>query len=220
MFFRMSGLALGLAIAASGATFTFDFESETATALPRTGALTSLAMSQGGFTLTITREGAAAPGQFDVVANVSSQAGNQSGKPAGWGLNSLDPFVNVGASAFILNFSHAVNSFSVQFGDYAQDSDDVLSLTGYDQAGLGGSIVDSDSVAYGTSAFPTFATGTVAGPGILSVRMIGGGSDFPNSVFYDNMVVDVDMRNEVPEPGTYAMLAGGLLGLAFLRRRK
>jgi hypothetical protein len=50
--------------------------------------------------------------------------------------------------------------------------------------------------------------------------MIGGGSAFPHSLFYDNMVVDVDMRNEIPEPGTYAMLAGGLLGLAFLRRRR
>jgi hypothetical protein len=50
--------------------------------------------------------------------------------------------------------------------------------------------------------------------------MIGGGATSPSSLFYDNMVVDVDIRNEVPEPGTYAMLAGGLLGLAFLRRRK
>jgi hypothetical protein len=219
MYLRFLTLSLGLAVAAEGATFTFDFESETATAFPRTGALTSLSMSQGGFTLTITREGTLAPGQFDIVANV----GGQAGKPASWGLNSLDPFFQVTSpTAFILNFSHAVNSFRVEVGDYGADTDDRLSLAGYSLADLGGVLVDSDSVFYGSTAFPGIVSGTLSGNGIRSVRMIGGGSGTlaPHSMFYDNLQVDVDIRNEIPEPATCAMLGGGLLGFTFLRRRK
>src|ERR1035438_7277443 len=126
-------LTLAGAFSAQAASVLFDFEGFTPTFTSpadstRTGALTSLVMNGGGLTVTISRPGGVA---FDLVSNT----GDQSGKPSSWGNVSLDPFFDPSNSGWIVDFSVPVSSFSIQYGDYGQDSD-TLTATAF--AGVGG----------------------------------------------------------------------------------
>ena len=214
----LKGLLVFLvALPAAAAIVTFDFESEspTFTSPPdgsRPGALTTLGITASGLTLTITRESGIA---FDLVSNTGTQAG----KPAGWGTVSLDPFfAESSPTAFILNFSAPITSFSVEAGDYGGDADTLL-VQAFSAADLGGSLVDSSSTPY-DSSFTNIITGTAGGGSILSVRLIGGSPDFQNSMFYDNITVDTGGAAGVPEPGTWLLVAGSLGGFALIRRRR
>jgi hypothetical protein len=60
----------------------------------------------------------------------------------------------------------------------------------------------------------------VAAANIASVRFIGGSSDFPNSLFSDNIVVNTSDVTAVPEPTTLFLLGTGLMGVAARARRK
>jgi hypothetical protein len=214
-------------------TIVFDFEDQPATFIPpalRTGALTTLTMTdtESGLSVTITRE---SDGQFDLVSN-TGDIGNQAGKPAAFGLISLDPFYQqTFNTAFILNFSSPITSFSVDMGDYGTtgaDYDDVLLLQAYSALNGTGALLDSDSGIYGSGGFLTadpsddIITLQVAALGINSIRMIGGssgdyaGGKFPNSMFYDNLTAET---TAVPEPTTMLLLGTGLVGLWGLRRK-
>src|SRR5689334_21775448 len=114
------GLLLGSAFSpnAQADVLTFDLEKQTATfisppAMGRTGVLTSLTIPNSGVTLTITRDKGS---PFDIVSNT----GNQAGKPASWGINSLDPFIEP-SNCWIFNLSQPVTAFSLQLGDYGED---------------------------------------------------------------------------------------------------
>lgn len=185
----------------------FDFESTPPTFVSppdtvRPGALTLLSLTDGGLTIDIYRVGGVA---FDIVDN---SAAFQGGKPPSWGARSLDPFFDPGPSAFIANFSIPVLDVSIEFGDYGADSDTMI-LEAYAGPDGTGPLVAVDVVVYGTAGFPTFATASVSGPPILSIKFIGGSSGFPNSVFYDNITA-----TPVPEPTGLALLGMGLAGAA------
>ena len=174
----------------------FDFENLAATYSenanpcvfpPRSGLLSTVSMTVSGLTVGITRVGA----NFDIVAN----SGCQSGKPGSWGARSLDPFVfNASNTPFNLNFSAGIVSFSVQWGDYGTDADNVT-LTAF--SGLNGTGVNLGSVTSATysetTALPTVFTTSISVPSstpIRSIRMIGTGSTgFFNSIFYDNITI-------------------------------
>jgi PEP-CTERM motif len=198
---------------ASAAVINFDFEGETATFIDapgfaRPGALTSLSISQGGLTMTITRENGE---RFDLVRNVFDQAG----KPAGWGLISLDPAFNFTGQAFNIDFSRSITEFSVQFGDFGGDAPDVLQLSAFSGPGGTGALLDNDITGTFSGAFPAFSSGSVSAAGINSIVMIGGTLNGPHSVFYDNISVTDTL---IPEPGSLALLGLGLMGFAWLRR--
>lgn len=208
-----------LASLASGASAQlFDFESASATyADPpggaRPGALTSLSLTNGGLTLTFTRPSSA----FDIVDNT----GGQAGKPAGWGVHSLDPFfAETSATPFVLDFSSPVSFVSFEYGDYGQDSD-TGSVQAFSGPGGTGALLDSASDAYGLSTFPTVGTLSVSGAGIQSIVFIGGAAGFPHSVFYDNFLVRGSAA--VPEPGAAAGLIAACMalgGTAFARKTR
>jgi len=210
------GLVTSAATALSPVT-TFDLEDQAATFtsppdVVRPGALTSLTMVKDGLTLTLARDQGAS---FDIVSNT----GTQVNKPEGWGLRSLDPFINETMNdAFIGTFSAPVNGVSVEFGDYGQDADEFI-LQAYDGPNGTGNLLGTSNVPYGTSAFAIFGTGNVAADGIQSIRFVGGSTAYPHSVFYDNIRVSRGGA-AIPETGSLALLAGGLLpALGFLRRR-
>lgn len=192
---------------AFGATLTFDFESLAATAVPRTGAYTSLSMTNGGLTMTLSRVSGVG---FDIVGNT----GGQSGKPAGWGLRSLDPFFNtsVAGDYWIANFSSAILGFSAETGDYGGDNDDPVFMAAHSGLSAAGATIASSSTSWGTSAFPSFASLGVTGTGIMSVTF-GSSGAFPNSLFWDNLRVETAPPS-VPDSGGVALLVGlGMLAL-------
>jgi len=198
---------------------TFDFENFTPTYVSpaaRTGALTSLSDTKGGITMDVSRENGVA---FDTVDN---SAPGQQGKPAGWGLVSLDPFFDTSASAFIADFSVALSFVSIEMSDYFSD-DDMLVLTAFDGLGGTGAVVGSVSIGWpaanGFPATQTVSLTDLAGS-IRSIRFIGGGAAFPNSVFYDE--INVRAAGAVPEPASWAMMLGGmgLLGGVLRGRRR
>jgi hypothetical protein len=197
-----SVLVLGILVSsprdAAAATINFDFEATAATYFgvgARPGALTTLALSASGLTMTLTRPGSA----FDIVENT----GGQAGKPASFGLHSLDPFfAETSNTPFIANFSAPIFSASFDFGDYGGDTPDILTVRAF--SGLNG-----------TGSLIQTLTG---GPNpVLSLVFIGGTSDFPNSVFYDNITVSTTAASAVPEPASLTLVGIGLAGI--IRRR-
>ncbi|HEY0369677.1 MAG TPA: hypothetical protein VGC85_08785 [Chthoniobacterales bacterium] len=206
----ISSVLLGLIIAQVDAQ-TFDFESTAATyngSGARPGAFTSLALTNAGLTMTITRQNA---GQFDVVDN---SGGSQTGKPASWGNRSLDPFFpynNAGTppagstNGFIANFSQAISAFAMQFGDYSLPDADVLTLTAWSGLNGSGSMI-AQVVVSQTTGFPLFDTAAVSGLSFLSVTWSSTTTDpFPNSLFYDNFTARV-APTAAPENGSSVLL--------------
>ena len=196
---------------------TFDFESSTATFISppqnsRPGALTSLAITNGGLTFTLFRQNNE---RFDIVENT----GNQAGKPNSYGVNSVDPFFAPGTNGFIANFSSPLQSISLDFGDYGDDAD-TLTLNAFSGPNGTGTLLataNGSLPANNNFAFTTSTIG-VAANGIQSITLNGTssfGTIFTNSVFFDNFRASL-----VPEPGSVAMLAGlGVTGVLFAIRR-
>lgn len=193
----------------------FDFEDEPFTFNPpedRPGALSSLVMTKGGITITITRQSGVA---FDLVQNIPPQA-----KPASWGNISLDPFFNIAnGNIFRATFSVPVSFVSIDAGDYGADTDNFL-LEAFSGPNSTGTLLDSDTFVLepdGTNF--TFDTGSVSAEGIRSIQFVGGSTDAPHSMFYDNITVLTGPLS-APEPGTLALLSVGVGMSGFLLRRK
>jgi hypothetical protein len=214
-------LTLAGAFSAQATIISFDFEAftPTYTAPPdssRAGALTSLVLTGGGLTVTITRPNGLA---FDLVSNT----GDQAGKPASWGNVSLDPFFDPSNSGWILDFSIPVTSVAIQYGDYGQDSDS-LTATAFAGSGGTGTNLGSTTDVYGTQAFPFYDTVTVNAIGINSVTL-NGASDAPgfnNSAFLDNLLIDPPDPVTTPEPAglTFMLLGFALIGALLIHRKR
>lgn len=213
--FAISLLSLALLVPDAHAFFVgFDFENVAATWNPvpptRPGALSSLVMSSGGLTVTLTRTTGS---RFDIVNNV----GGQAGKPASWGAHSLDPFFNLPLlDKWLVDFSLPVKSFSIEFGDYAPSDDDTpVDLRAWSGHGGTGSLVGTDSDVWRASeGFPNYKTLSYSGGNALSAYFYSDGI-YPNSVFWDNMELEV-----VPEPTVLTLLGVGAAGLLLRRKRK
>lgn len=190
-------------------TVTFNFEGLADTG--ETGAYTSLSQTVNGVTMTITRVGGNA---FD-IANLSGTMPSSSG----WGSSSLDPFVDTSNSAFIFSFSQPVSSFSVQIGDFGGDFD-TESGTAYSGMSGTGTVLGTFSGTFGDGDLLTDppVTDGISVAGIESVVYIGGSPEFPNSVYYDNIMVNTS--SVTPEPSSILLLLTGLGSAVGLRLRR
>jgi hypothetical protein len=190
---------------AQAATVTFDFES---LAL---GTYTSIVQTVDGLTLSLARETA---DPFDITSLAGSA-------PASWGNRSISPFIDLSNSAFIANFSSLLSSFMISAGDFTPSDLDTLMIQAYSGPNATGSLLAtfSQSCCDTGDGFVSI-TGSVAAVNIGSVRFIGGSSDFPNSLFYDNIVVNTSAVTAVPEPATLFLLGTGLAAAARARRKR
>lgn len=106
-----------------------------------------------------------------------------------------------------VDFNYGMTSVSAMFGDAGTDDDGNVIFTAYDSAN---NVLDQQMYAYGTST--GFASLTVTGSNIAYVIGSTSGTQFPNSVVWDNF-----SAQPVPEPATIAAL--GLGAAALMRRR-
>ncbi len=190
----MAALLVAASSAAQAVPIVFDFESTP------TGSSTSLVLNNSGLTLTIARIGGAA---VEVATRTSY--------PASWGDRALSPFLNVGGGAFLLTFSQAISSLSVDVGDFAPSDSDSFTVT------AGGQTASASQLA--TTGFPTFTTLSLAGLNTTAAFFSGGSAAFPQSVFWDNIRVNL-VPTRIPEPATLLLLGIGLLSLGLSRRRQ
>lgn len=216
----MAIAALGLAAAhpVYAQITTFDFESATATSNVNShpGALRTLIQTSDGLTATFTRQGnAQGTAIFDVVDTPSYSSAGVS-FPASWGTRSLDPFSARGNFAFIVDFSSAITSASIDYGDFggtANGDYDTFTMQAYSGLGGTGTLLTTSTDTYGGKILPTFDTVSVSAADIRSITFIGGSpGNLPNSVYYDNLSV----TTPAPEPSQTAALGMGVLGLAGL----
>ena len=207
-----ASLLLFAAIPAFADVVTFSFEGLADT--NSSGAYTSLSQTVDGVTMTVTRVGGNHFDIWDLSSNMPSADG--------WGSSSLSPFSDTSNSAFIFTFSQAVSAFSVQVGDFDGDADTQFGTaysgangTGSALGTFGGTWGDGD---LGAGTLPE--TDGISVAGINSIVFIGGSSGFPNSLFYDNIMVTTNSVSPVPEPSSLLLLLTGAGGFAGMRLRR
>jgi hypothetical protein len=190
------------ALVATAPAQLFDFEGEATTGFA--GGLTSLTMTQGFVTVTIVRSSGLG---FDVQSLIAG--------PASWGTRTLSPFAHGTTDDFFrVNFSTPVTGVSIQLGDFAADSDRAF-LRAFSGLSGGGSLLDSTSLDYGLGSLPVdVGFLAVSGAGIRSIEFGGGSTDFPNSLYWDNL----QLRGAVPSPAAALPFALGLLAARRKRR--
>jgi PEP-CTERM motif len=203
---RLSLFALVLTIAllpatAQAAPILFDLEGETAV----TG-LTTLALSSGGVTMTITREGGAT---FGVQQPFSF--------PPAFGTRVLSPFLGTaGSFAFLVNLSAPTYFFGLDFGDLVDD-DDFVTLQAFSGPNQTGTLLETKTFPYPGKLFPSFESISIGGPTpALSLRFFAA-APVPNTVYFDNFRLST---TPIPEPASLLLLASGLAAVAFRRRRQ
>ena len=216
-------LAVGLiASAASADIILFDFESEPVDGISN-GNLTELTVldAASGLSVEISRSSGVG---FDVL-NGPAVPDTDNSYPASFGDQALSPFANFTESDFfVANFSSNVISVSIDAGDFAEDPD-TITLQAFSGLNGTGTIVDTDVTSFtgnltlSGNGDPNNdpVTASVSGEGIQSITFVGfGGSDFPNSVFFDNLRVSTA---PIPEPGSATLLLLSASSLIVRRKR-
>jgi hypothetical protein len=200
-----AAIAFGLYLFSTqaGAATVFDFEDQTS------GSYSSITSTVGGITTSIYR----ANGNPLTVLGIG---------PPAWQSHSLigTDFPDVVPPAGIIaNFSTALTSASIQFGDFGGD-DDTVWLEAWSGLNGTGTLLGSSNLFYPASRDISngdidIGSLTVFGTGIQSLRFYstGDANYTPDSVYWDNLSVTV------PEPGTLSLLTMGIFSLMFGKRR-
>lgn len=183
-------MALLAASSAQATVVTFDFEDVT----PASN-LTSLTLTKGGLTVEILHP------NFRVF-NFSDPE-----------YNALQAVLD--DTQFVVNFSQAVNGFTVGIGDDGQD-EDVGTLQAFAGVGATGLLLGSDTATLPNTGISDFTgdTMTVSALGIRSVAFDSEGVQ-GQSVRWDNFVVTFD----VAEPTTLFLMSLGLASVGYRRHR-
>ncbi|MFO0943047.1 MAG: hypothetical protein U0930_20105 [Pirellulales bacterium] len=197
-------LLFSFAPSVADADLIFDFEDQQGVV-----GVVSLAYVKPDLTMTITRSSGAT---FDVDATGAT----------GFFNGSLSPFNGIGGASiddvFQFELSSPVAFITVDAGDFGGDADN-LRLEAFTGAGLtGNSFVAQATLPGGGSNFGFVSMQLARSPleaGFQSFTLRGGGTQFPNSVYYDNFAFRL---SAVPEPsaGIFVLVAS-LLGMASLR---
>jgi Ca2+-binding RTX toxin-like protein len=124
---------------------------------------------------------------FDIITNEKISGGLT--KPLDFGTRSIDPFFNYQDNTpFRFEFDvGGIKSVGLQVGDYGDDADRiVLKAFSEDGALLGEDIAN---LRGGGRAFTetSLVVDSQTGADIAYIEFIGGSTQFPNSVFYDNI---------------------------------
>ena len=187
--------------AAHAAPIVFDLEDVPAG--PQ-NSLTSLELTSGGVTMTITQENGATFNVFDPI-----------GFPPSFGDRVLPLFANAASAAFLFEFSQPIYLFGLDFGNIGAENDEVTisAYSDLNQVGL----LDSETFDYPGLSFPAFETVAIGGPfPAQSVRVFVGNA--PMTIYFDNFVVDT--AAPVPEPALLLLVASGMAAAGLRRRRQ
>ena len=201
----ISKFVFGLGVLAVGAStalaVTFDFEGQAL------GTYGSISQTVGSLTIAVTPNGQST---LDVVGPLG---------PASWGNRSLIAYGS-GGTGLVVDFSSAVNSAGIQFGDYDAD-DDPVTFNAY--AGLDGTgaLLGTTSLLYPISK--NISNGdadvgslSVAASGIMSFVVTSGGA-YPGSVYWDNVTADVGAS--APDGGaTFLLMVLAMSGMVTFKR--
>ena len=178
-----STLIPALFVPASAATLLYDFEEFDLSSY------NSLTTTRNGLDITLKRTSNA---NFDIWDLTS----NEPPVPGGWLTRTLYPFNSPQLNdGFLFSLSKGVKAFSIESGDFAPSDFDELTLTAFDDVNGAGNIISTDSFTYGDQGFPIIATLSASSPTIRSVVVTGGSTDYPNSMYWDNVRV-----GDVPGP--------------------
>ncbi len=207
--------------AASADSVLFGFE-EYAGVSGAPGTYSTLVYSKGGVTLEFTRMfGPANPSgtRFD-IENLSPF-----NRPATWGNKALSPFFNASQNdwfvASITAAPGAVTSIRMEYGDYGGDTGNARLVVLDGLYGTGAQL-SSQSQAWNGNFNLGSAPGffTYSGTGIQSFAFRGeeGVSGFPNSLYWDNFLIEFD-STIIPLPSAGLLAGAGLLVIPLSRRR-
>lgn len=161
------------------------------------GTFSEIAPVSDGATMTVTRSGGLS---FDVIfVSLIAAASTGTGAPPGWGQVALSPFNEEGADDFfVAQFSQPISSLSLEMSDFGDDSPDFLVLEVYSSADATGTPLATEAGSW-SSSIPdatSLSWNSSGGQAARSARFRGGSSDFPNSMYVDNVSVTL----AIPEP--------------------
>ncbi len=94
---------------------------------------------------------------------------------------------------FVIDFTKPVRFVSIDAGDFGQDEDFIV-LSAFDgPGGTGDRVAITRAMLPGSNTFEfSHETLMVEAPGIRSIVVVGGSTHAPNSVFYDNLSIELD----------------------------
>jgi hypothetical protein len=182
---------------------TFDFEAHGC------GIYTALNCASNGVGLEVRRSGG-----FSVVDDTPFQRFQ---RPGSWGDRALAFFPNPGSSDFRLTFNTALQSVSVDVGDYGFGPDEV-SVQALDAQGrVVGEAVGRVPAGQGHRfRYVTLALNAAPGATFQTLRLRGADGPLGHTLLWDNLRVTTAPASAPslnPEPGGLSLLAAGLLGL-------
>jgi hypothetical protein len=202
----LASSAMLVAVSTSAQAIVFDLEDQVVGQFP------NILQTVSGVSMAVSRVG----GVDLEIRNI----GGFSGVPASFGSRTLAPFNDTNGGPFLANFFTAVNNLKFSFGDFRTSDVDIATATAYSGLNGTGSVLGTFTSApcCGVGSGFELQTGSITASGIQSIVFGGGSPAFPQSLFFDN--IEVNISAGVPEPSTWAMMLLGFFGLAWTTRRR